>query len=117
MPGKPPANITAKSNTSTSIEVTWLCVDCQQHNFTVAFLISYKHEKSNRTVGRSVNRTVRKLLITGLGKYTNYTVYVTSITSWGLGLPGERLSILTQEDGKCRGNLLDSVKVTPSRQY
>ncbi|XP_022784712.1 protein sidekick-1-like isoform X2 [Stylophora pistillata] len=98
VPGKPPANITAKSNTSTSIEVTWLCVDCQQHNFTVAFLISYKHEKSNRTVGRSVNKTVRKLLITGLGKYTNYTVYVTSITSWGLGLPGERLSILTQED-------------------
>ena len=60
-----------------------------------------------------MNRTVRELLITGLKKYTNYTIYVTSITIWGQGLSNERLSIRTQEDGKCRetyGLPLNSVK-------
>ncbi|RMX41265.1 hypothetical protein pdam_00012375, partial [Pocillopora damicornis] len=98
VPGKPPTNVTAKSKTSTAIEVTWLCIDCQQHNFTVGFLVSYKSNSNNQTVGRSVNRTVRELLITGLKKYTNYTIYVTSITIWGQGLSNERLSIRTQED-------------------
>ena len=113
VPGKPPTNVTAKSKTSTAIEVTWLCIDCQQHNFTVVFLVSYKPNSNNQTVGRSVNRTVRELLITGLKKYTNYTIYVTSITIWGQGLSNERLSIRTQEDGKCRetyGLPLNSVK-------
>lgn len=60
-----------------------------------------------------MNRTVRELLITGLKKYTNYTIYVTSITIWGQGLSSERQSIRTQEDGKCRetyGLPLNSVK-------
>lgn len=117
VPGKPPTNVTAKSKTSTAIEVTWLCIDCQQHNFTVGFLVSYKPNSNNQTVGRSVNRTVRELLITGMKKYTNYTIYVTSITIWGQGLSSERLSIRTQEDGKCRetyGLLLNSVKRKPT---
>lgn len=63
-----------------------------------------------------MNRTIRELLITGLKKYTNYTIYVTSITIWGQGLLSERLSIRTQEDGKCRetyGLPLNSVKREP----
>lgn len=100
MPGKPPTNVSAESNTSTSVKVTWLCADCHQHNTTIGFLISYKLDDSNQTVAAAVNRTVREFLISGLKKYSNYTVYVSSVTRRGIGMSSKRLSVRTLEDGK-----------------
>lgn len=100
MPGKPPRNVSAESKTSTSIKVTWLCVDCQQHNTTIGFLISYKLAIANQTSAAAVNRTVRDFLLSGLEKFTNYTIYVTSVTLRGVSMSSNKLSIKTLEDGK-----------------
>lgn len=100
MPGKPPTNVSAKSDTSTSIKVTWLCTDCHQHNTTIGFLISYKLDNSNQTLAVAVNRTVNDFLISGLKKFSNYTMFVSSVTARGISMSSKRLSVRTLEDGK-----------------
>lgn len=100
VPGKPPTNVSAESTTSSSIKVTWLCADCQQHNSTIGFLISYKLDNSNQTLAAAVNRTVRDFLISGLKKFSNYTMYVSSVTVRGISMSSKRLTVRTLEDGK-----------------
>lgn len=92
-------NVSADSNTSTSIKVTWLCADCDQYNSTIGFLISYKLDSSNQTTAVAVNRSVGHFVISGLKKFTNYTIYVSSVTLRGLSMSSEKVSIRTLEDG------------------
>lgn len=99
VPGKPPANISADSVSSTTIQVTWLCIDCHQHNLTVGFLVSYKLDGSNQTRAVVVNRTVTQLHIIGLRKFTKYTFYVSSVTERGISMSSEEVSMRTLEDG------------------
>jgi len=100
VPGKPPTNVSAESKTSTTIQVTWLCADCHQHNSTIGFLVSYKLDNSNHTVVAAVNRTTRHFLTSRLKKFRNYAISVSSVTIRGIGLASQQVSERTLEDGK-----------------
>ena len=114
VPGKPPANISADSVSSTTIQVTWLCIDCHQHNLTVGFRVSYKLEGSNQTTAVVVNRTVTQLHIIGLRKFTKYTVYVSSVTERGISMSSEEVSTRTLEDGM---NVQHDIQIKLSDMY
>ena len=75
-------------------------MDCHQYNTTIGFLISYKLDYSNKTVAVAVNRTVRDFLIRGLKKFSNYTIFVSSVTQRGISMSSKRLRVRTLEDGK-----------------
>ena len=75
-------------------------MDCHQYNTTIGFLISYKLDHSNKTVAVAVNRTVRDFLIRGLKKFSNYTIFVSSVTPRGISMSSKRLNVRTLEDGK-----------------
>ncbi|XP_048584451.1 uncharacterized protein LOC5515158 isoform X2 [Nematostella vectensis] len=100
VPGKPPVNLTVRALSSTSLEVTWDCSDCHDTNNTIAFLATYRetHGNENVTRGVTVNKTARLVNITGLEPFTEYAVWVNSVTIRGNGIQSGPVNQTTQED-------------------
>ena len=81
--------------------MAWDCVDCHRNNWTVRFLITYQLVSGSiysKTV--TVDKDVRHANITGLKKFSNYSIAVLAVTSRGSGVPSAIIFEQTKEDGR-----------------
>ena len=95
-PDGPPRNLTALSNSSSSVYLTW---NPPLGNLQNGDIIGYKIRYSRRDDNGSellTNETYH--LLKGLGKYTWYNILVEARTKVGYG-PSANISVTTSEDG------------------
>jgi len=105
---QPPANLTAHSTSSTSIEITWdLIPPHEKYIATRAYhvtMVRADHfsdtEQLNAILSACVNATNMTLHRTKLRKYTAYRITVAGVTDRGIGKASDEITVLTDEDGK-----------------
>ncbi|XP_048582741.1 uncharacterized protein LOC5513116 isoform X3 [Nematostella vectensis] len=108
-PSKPPRNVSGQNASSTSVIIQWSTVDEFYLNGQLrAYVVTYwemekPDTKTNITVQVSVSRRRRRavtspsLEITGLKKYTSYSVQVLAVTNKE-GVPSLAFNITTAQD-------------------
>ena len=95
-PDGPPRNLTAVSNSSASVYLTWLPpLESLQNGDIKEYKIRYSGRDGNGSEPRT-NKTY--YLLKGLGKYTLYSISVEARTEVGFG-PLEHITVKTLEDG------------------
>ncbi|XP_015753438.1 PREDICTED: phosphatidylinositol phosphatase PTPRQ-like [Acropora digitifera] len=101
IPSKPPVNLAACNTSSTSIRVTWREVPFGfLHGILRGYRVFYKKTDDNNTtyIDASIGSTERELDITGLEKFTRYSVKALAFTRKGNGPVTHNISVLTDED-------------------
>ena len=98
-PSAPPSNVSAHSENSTSIFVSWGDVPFSEQNgvivnYTVTAL------PSGPTKTKVVTTSANQATLTGLNEYTNYSITVFASTSKGGGNPSTPIVVITDEDSK-----------------
>lgn len=131
VPSKPPVNLAARNTSSTSIRVTWRQVPSGfLHGILRGYRVFYKKTDDNNTtyIDASIGSTERELDITGLEKFTRYSVKVLAFTRKGNGPVSHNISVLTDEDGIiylsfdflvkcCSPQIIDSIYKCQSINY
>ncbi|XP_067415991.1 phosphatidylinositol phosphatase PTPRQ isoform X5 [Emydura macquarii macquarii] len=95
VPGSAPENVTYRNISSTEVELSFFPPSVRNgiiQKYTVYL------RRINGTELRIINTTLLAINITGLKKYTKYTVEVSASTSKGEGVCSSPLNILTDED-------------------
>ena len=100
-PSAPPANVGGHNTSSTSIFVHWDHVPAAHQNgailyYTVTFRALPSGFRQTVIVSAQANQTT----LTGLNKYTNYSISVFASTSKGAGRVSAPIFIVTDEDSK-----------------
>lgn len=101
-PSAPPDNVTAYNLTSTSVIVTWFPVPSDLLNGILqTYQVSYRKafDKNSSTTEIAVGNTSLFFIISGLKKFTAYSVWVKAVTI-AAGPSSSVLNVLTNEDGK-----------------
>ena len=98
-PSAPPSNVSAHSENSTSIFVSWGDVPFSDQNgvivnYTVTAL------PSGPTKTKVVTTSANRAKLTGLNEYTNYSITVFASTSKGGGNPSTPIVVITDEDSE-----------------
>ena len=100
-PASPPTDVSAISNSSTSIQVIWSEVPAIDQN---GIITEYEVEYNQTTFNVDVNQTVwvnsTSALLTRLHEYVNYTIRVRAYTEVGAGPYSTAVTERTQQDGK-----------------
>lgn len=100
VPGKPPQNTSAHATSTTSIRVEWNTVphDWDIILLKVFYIITSHH---NETILRTdINVTESRVEIGNLGKFVNYTIWIRSVSRWGLGISSYPIYVRTLEEGE-----------------
>jgi len=103
VPSQPPTDLTAYNTSSTSLQVAWGEVpDGFVHGILQGYRVFYKKtgNKNDSYVNSTTGPNERKFHITGLEKFTAYTLKVLAFTRKGDGVVSLNISVLTDEDGK-----------------
>ena len=101
VPNAPPANVTGRNTSSTSILVQWDQVPVADRNgviltYTVTFMaFSDGSEQTRNVTAPTTNATLMSL-----NKYTNYSITVFASTSKGGGNKSAPIIVTTDEDSK-----------------
>ena len=100
VPGKPAQNISGQASGTTSILVEWTTVPVESD--VILLRVFYvKTSKPNVTISRTnVNVTKRRVKIKNLEKFVNYTVWVQSVSTRGLGISSIPIYVRTLEEGE-----------------
>ena len=100
VPGKPAQNISGQASGTTSILVEWTTVPVESD--VILLRVFYvKTSKPNVTISRTdVNVTKRSVKIKKLEKFVNYTVWVQSVSTRGLGISSIPIYVRTLEEGE-----------------
>ena len=98
-PSAPPSNVSAYSENSTSIFVSWGDVPFSDQNgvivnYTVTAL------PSGPTKTKVVTTSANQATLTGLNEYTNYSITVFASTSKGGGNKSTPIVVITDEDSE-----------------
>ncbi|RMX55339.1 hypothetical protein pdam_00019119, partial [Pocillopora damicornis] len=94
VPTRPPQQVQGIKQSSTSLLITWITVPSgHAHGVIIGYNV-YVNNGSVRVLSTSVNDAV----LTGLKKYTQYTVQVSANTSTGEGPRSSPISVWTDED-------------------
>ena len=100
-PASPPTDVSAISNSSTSIQVIWSEVPAIDQN---GIITEYEVEYNQTTFNVDVNQTVwvnsTSALLTKLHEYVNYTVRVRAYTEVGAGPYSTAVTERTQQDSE-----------------
>ena len=108
VPSLPPSKVTAHNTSSTSLQMTWGEVP---KGFIHGILRGYRvfHRRTDDEESYYLNSTTEptelKLHITGLKKFTEYSVKVLAFTMKGDGEVSNNISVMTDEDGKIQVHL------------
>ena len=101
VPNAPPANITGNSITSTSIFVQWNDVPVDNQNgIIVYYTITYTKVPGGNSGTKIVIAPRTNTTLTGLKKFTNYSITVFASTGKGGGNRSEPIIVITDEDRK-----------------
>lgn len=103
VPSQPPTDLTAYNTSSTSLQVTWGKVPKGfVHGILQGYRVFYKRtgDKSDSYANSTTGPNERKLHITGLEKFTAYSMKVLAFTRKGDGAVSVNISVLTDEDGR-----------------
>ena len=100
-PSAPPANVSGHNTSSTSIFVHWDQVPAAHQNGAILYYtISYRALPSGSVQTRSVSAPANQTTLSGLKKYTNYSITVFASTIKGAGNVSAPIFIVTDEDSK-----------------
>ena len=101
MPSAAPQNVTAHNTSSTSILVTWDEVPKdKQHGDIIRYTVIYKELEGGTEVKKLVDSPTRKIELTQLKKYTEYSIQVLAATIKGDGLRSVAITVSTDQDSK-----------------
>ena len=101
VPNAPPANITGNNETSTSIFVQWNKVPADNQNgIIVNYTLTYTEVPGGNSRIKIVIAPRTSVTLTGLKKYTNYSITVFASTAKGGGNRSEPIIVITDEDRK-----------------
>ena len=101
VPNAPPANITGNNETSTSIFVQWNKVPADNQNgIIVNYTLTYTEVPGGNSRIKIVIAPRTNVTLTGLKKYTNYSITVFASTAKGGGNRSEPIIVITDEDRK-----------------
>jgi len=118
VPSQPPTDLAAYNTSSTSLQVTWGEVPKGfVHGILLGYRVFYKRtgDKNDSYVNSTTGPNERKLHISGLEKFTAYSVKVLAFTRKGDGAVSINISVLTDEDGRLLKFL--SVNILPLLNY
>ena len=105
VPSLPPEQLAAQNTSSTSLSVTWLPVpNGFVHGILRGYRVLFKTDQESSY--RNVTTGNQSFELTGLEKFTNYTVKVLAFTSIGDGNKSDPVIAPTDEDGKNPLNLI-----------
>ena len=102
VPSLPPTDLAAHNTSSTSLQVTWNEVPKGfVHGILQGYRVVYKRtaDQNRSFINSTTGATERALHISGLEKFTAYTVKVLAFTRKGDGAVSVNISVLTDEDG------------------
>ena len=101
VPNAPPANVIGKNVTSTSIFVQWDEVPAEAQN---GIIVNYTVTRTELPNGSPIPQVViapeRNVTLTGLKKFTNYSITVFASTAEGGGNRSDPIIVITDEDSK-----------------
>ena len=101
VPNAPPANVIGKNVTSTSIFVQWDEVPTHNQN---GIIVNYTVTRTELPNGSPISQVViapkRNATLTGLKKFTNYSITVFASTAEGGGNRSDPIIVITDEDSK-----------------
>ena len=101
VPNAPPANITGNNITSTSIFVQWNEVPADNQNgIIVYYTITYAELPAGDSGTKIVVAPRTNATLTGLKKFTNYSITVFASAAKGDGNRSEPIIVITDEDRK-----------------
>ena len=102
VPNAPPANITGNNVTSTSIFVQWNEVPADNQNgIIVYYTVTYTEVPSGNPGTKIVIAPRTNATLTGLKKFTSYSITVFASNAKGDGNRSEPIIVITDEDRKC----------------
>ena len=101
-PNAPPSNIHGHNTSSTSILVQWDDVPAaDQNGIILSYTITYKALPGGNPRTKVVfNAETRQSILTGLNKYTNYSITVFAATAKGDGNVSAPIVVVTDEHSK-----------------
>ena len=102
VPNTPPANVTGKNVTSTSIFVQWDEVPANNQNGAI---VNYTVVPNGSPTAEVVIAPKRNATLTGLKKFTNYRMTVFASTAKGGGNRSDPIIVITDEDSKYNSGL------------
>ena len=112
-PNAPPENVRGRNTSSTSILVQWDDVpQLDQNGIILRYIVAYMTLPAGTPKIEVVDTPTKQVTLTGLKKYTNYSITVFASTFKGDGNVSEPIIVITDEDSKfvviCRifGNYL-----------
>eukprot|EP00794_Sanderia_malayensis_P007839 gene7839-8688_t len=98
-PSGPPQGSKARPRSSTSIEVFWNPpLPHLRNGLITGYNIMYTPVRGSVPSILSVDGSKRNAMLTGLRKYTKYTIWVSSKTAVGEGPPSNKFELFTDED-------------------
>ena len=100
-PNAPPSNVTGHNTSSTSIFVSWRQVPfLDQNGVIVSYTVTYRSLSSGPAETKKVTAPASQTTLTGLNKYTSYSITVFASTSKGAGSRSAPIVVITDEDSK-----------------
>ena len=100
-PNAPPFNVQGYNTSSSSILVQWGDVPAAaQNGIILGYTVTYTLLPGGSTRTKVVNSPTTKAILTGLNKYTNYSITVFASTSKGDGNVSEPIVVVTDESSK-----------------
>ena len=90
-----------QNTSSTSISVQWGEVPTHNQNgIIVNYTVTYKEEPNGSPITEIMSAPTNQTTLTGLKKYTNYSITVFASTAKGDGNVSEPIIVITDEDSK-----------------
>ena len=100
-PSAPPSNVSAHSESSTSIFVSWGDVpSLDQNGVILSYTVTYRALPSGSSQTKNMTAPANQTTLTGLNEYTNYSITVFASTSNGGGNKSTAIVVITDEDSK-----------------
>ena len=100
-PNAPPTNVRGQNTSSTSILVKWGDVPAaDQNGIILSYTVTYTAIPDGSPQTKVVNAPATDTTLTGLNKFTTYSIIVFASTSKGVGNVSEPTVVITDEDGK-----------------
>ena len=100
-PNAPPTNVRVQNTSSTSILVQWDDVPAaDQNGIILSYTVTYTAIPDGSPQTKVVNAPATDTTLTGLNKFTNYSITVFASSSKGGGNVSEPTGVITDEDSK-----------------
>ena len=100
-PNAPPDNVQGHNTSSTSILVQWGDVPgVDQNGMILSYTVTYEALPDGSPQTKVVSAPTTQVILTGLNKYTNYSITVFASTAKGNGNVSVPVTIITDQDSK-----------------